>query len=220
MVPETKIRILQTALRLYNEHGVYKPHGEQITARRIAAELNMSDGNLRYHFPTKEDIIRCLYDQLTGRLQALFGRMQSDQVNFAAWLQGLTEAYELLYAYRFLLRDFVGIMQHQPELKLHFRLLQTDRIAWFQRIIDLLKEEHMLRAEPVQGQFDRLMTHFQLQFDFWIAQSELMPTGPEEGRSGQYARLTLALLVPYLTVKGLQQWQVAIGSNFPSSLPV
>ena len=220
MVPETKIRILQTALRLYNEHGVYKPHGEQITARRIAAELNMSDGNLRYHFPTREDIIRGLYDELTQKLQALFARLNSDQVDFAAWLRGLTEAYDLLYEYRFLLRDFVGIMQHQPELKLHFRLLQTDRSAWFQRILDLLRDEHMLRAEPIQGQFERLMAHFQLQFDFWIAQSDLMPAAPENGLAGYYARHTLALLVPYLTVKGLQQWQVSIGSNFPFSLPV
>ncbi|MDP5170477.1 MAG: TetR/AcrR family transcriptional regulator, partial [Bacteroidia bacterium] len=83
MVPKTKVRILQTALKLYNEHGVYNPHGEQITARRIAAELNMSDGNLRYHFPSREDIVRGLYDELVEKLNTEFSTFSVDTADWS-----------------------------------------------------------------------------------------------------------------------------------------
>ena len=41
----TKHKILKTALDLFNKEGL-----DQVSVRRIAVEMNISDGNLRYHF--------------------------------------------------------------------------------------------------------------------------------------------------------------------------
>lgn len=210
MVPKTKVRILQTALKLYNEHGVYNPHGEQITARRIAAELNMSDGNLRYHFPSREDIVRGLYDELVEKLNAEFSVISVETVNWAAWLAGFHRIYQLLYEYRFLMRDFVGIMQHQPELKLHFRFLQKERKAMFRKMLKALQSEGFLRPEPMQGQYERLYDQLQILSDFWIASSELMYEGKPDAICKHYAHLSMSLFIPYMSVLGLEQWEVAM----------
>ena len=56
---KTRDKILQTALNLFNQHGV-----PNVTLRRIAAEMFISQGNLNYHFKHREDIIEALYFQL------------------------------------------------------------------------------------------------------------------------------------------------------------
>ena len=54
----TRSRILQTALTLFNEHGMY-----QTGVRDIARALDISPGNLSYHFARKEDLLIAILDQ-------------------------------------------------------------------------------------------------------------------------------------------------------------
>ena len=51
----TKEWILETACRLFNEHG-----SQAVSTKRIAKEMGISPGNLYYHFKNKEEIIRAL----------------------------------------------------------------------------------------------------------------------------------------------------------------
>ena len=51
--------ILEAARTLFNERGY-----SQVTIRMIALELNMSSGNLNYHFKKREDIFETLYFEI------------------------------------------------------------------------------------------------------------------------------------------------------------
>ena len=66
---KTKDRILQISLQLFNERGE-----RTVTTNHIAAEMNISPGNLYYHFRNKQEIIKELmeqYQQETLNLLAL-----------------------------------------------------------------------------------------------------------------------------------------------------
>ena len=53
---ETRTRILETALRLFKEHGY-----EQTTMRVIASEAGVALGNAYYYFESKEHLIQAFY---------------------------------------------------------------------------------------------------------------------------------------------------------------
>src|ERR1043165_3123918 len=49
---ETEEKIVQAALRMFNEGGI-----EYVGMRELAADLGMRIGNLTYYFPTKDDLV-------------------------------------------------------------------------------------------------------------------------------------------------------------------
>jgi AcrR family transcriptional regulator len=95
----TRRRILDAALELFNRHGYAAT--SQI---EIAAAAAIRQGNLTYHFPTKLDLVAALRDEgraVLSRREALSatGDVCTDYV------QHVTSSMELVWRYRFLLRD-------------------------------------------------------------------------------------------------------------------
>ena len=65
----TRTRIVDTALRLFEERGF-----ERTTMRAIAAEAGLSLGSAYYYFPSKEHLVQGFYD----RMQAAHHRASAD----------------------------------------------------------------------------------------------------------------------------------------------
>ena len=53
---KTSERIVQNSLELFNQQGE-----RSISTNHIAAHMEISPGNLYYHFPNKQAIIACLF---------------------------------------------------------------------------------------------------------------------------------------------------------------
>jgi AcrR family transcriptional regulator len=62
-VSKTRDRILEAALRLFNDDGL-----PGVSTHRIAAELGISPGNLHYHFKSKRLIVGWLFRRFEDRL--------------------------------------------------------------------------------------------------------------------------------------------------------
>ena len=100
----TAQRILEVALDLFNRYG--EP---QVSPNMIAAELNMSPGNLYYHYAAKDEIVQALYENWAQRLdeEAALARMA---LGGDAVRAGFRRLLEVSWQYRFLTRNLNDLM--------------------------------------------------------------------------------------------------------------
>lgn len=178
---KTRERILLVARTLFNEQGE-----RNVTAADIALELDMSPGNLYYHFKGKESIIAALYIEmqrdLAGLLSApledptLFETDHSDNVE-RSWLF-LTVVFEKMYAYRFIYLNLIDLMQHYPEIDRGMRrLIRLKRAACLAISINLVADQMRGRQDPRLVSLADAMT---LNLTWWLSYNQLLHYGSKE----------------------------------------
>ena len=122
----TKDLILEVALVLLNERGE-----SNVTSVDLANEMNISPGNLYYHFKGKEQVVEELYAQYHARvlvsLQEITKQANGDA---KATLASLAVVSDVLQQFRFISQDMLGINERYPSLreslaKLMSLLMQT-----------------------------------------------------------------------------------------------
>ncbi len=114
----TRERILKVSLELFNTHGE-----ANVTTGHIADELNISPGNLYYHFRNKDEIIDHLFadferaiDVAPGKIADAVGAMED------TWLY-LHLMFERIWEYRFLYRNLDDLLSRDARLKSHFNII-------------------------------------------------------------------------------------------------
>jgi len=111
----TRERILETALALFNLHG--EP---SVTTAHIADEMNISPGNLYYHFRNKDEIIGELYAAYEAGVVPLFTAPPDRAAGVEdLWLM-LHLLFERMWTYRFLFRDLDELTSRNRRLSSRF----------------------------------------------------------------------------------------------------
>jgi len=111
----TRERILETALLLFNRLG--EPH---ITTADIASEMEISPGNLYYHFRNKDQIIAELFAAFERRLDGLLIPPEGRHAGVEdLWLL-LHLLFEAMWDHRFLFRDLDEILSRNRKLASRF----------------------------------------------------------------------------------------------------
>jgi AcrR family transcriptional regulator len=111
----TRQRILETSLALLNRAG--EPH---VTTAHIADEMNISPGNLYYHFRNKDAIIAELYDRLEAKLMPLFSLPAGRTPGVEDLWFMLHLLFETMWEFRFLYRDLIELTSRNRKLALRF----------------------------------------------------------------------------------------------------
>ena len=109
----TRELILDVALLLLNERGE-----SIVTSVDLANEMNISPGNLYYHFKGKEQVVEELYAQFHARLiltlQEVAKQAQGDSKETLA---GLCVISDVLQQFKFFSQDLRGIHERYPSLR-------------------------------------------------------------------------------------------------------
>lgn len=163
---KTRDRILHVSLLLFNEEGE-----AQQTAVDISNALDISPGNLYYHFRGKDAIIRALYDRFEEEMKIILrgskGGVASIEDN---WVY-LYIILEEIYDFRFFYRDLGLLLDRYPDLAVRFRALVAEKRATILRVLDDLTAAAVLRLDP------RLKTaladQIMMTLTFWLAGDSL-----------------------------------------------
>lgn len=194
---KTRDRILHTSLALFNEEGE-----ATTTTIDIANELNISPGNLYYHFKGKDQIIAELFQQyeqaMRHTLTAPLERpLSSDRSTTEENWYFLYVVIEEMYQYRFLYHNLDNLLHRYPDIKRGFkRLLQLKRAALY-AICQTLLQQDVIDAKDQQ--LLGLADNMTLNLTFWFSYEALVHDNrPPQVTIHQGVLQLLTMVAPYL----------------------
>ena len=161
MARETRQRILDASLAMFNAQG--EPN---VTTNHIADELEISPGNLYYHFRNKDDIIEQLFAVYEQRMDAALaapdGRLPGLE---DVWLQ-LHLVFECIWDYRFLYRDLVDILSRNRRLRMRFARILRRADEQAHAVMRGLLQAEVMRASA--DEVDAASTNILVIATFWL----------------------------------------------------
>jgi AcrR family transcriptional regulator len=193
---KTRDRILEVSLLLFNEEGE-----SGLSSVDIASALEISPGNLYYHFKGKDAINRALFDRFEEEMRVILrgskGGLASIEDNWVYIYILLEEIYD----FRFFYRDLAGLLARYPDLAIRFRSLVAAKRQTIARILSDLEKAGPLAIdkrlrEPLIDQIITTLT-------FWLAGDALtkeVHDGPALIHKTVFQ--VMCLMVPYMGETG------------------
>jgi AcrR family transcriptional regulator len=187
----TRERILETSLALFNTRG--EPN---VTTNHIADELEISPGNLYYHFRNKDDIIEQLFAQYEERIdRALIAPDDRLPELEDIWLQ-LHLVYECIWDFRFLYRDLVDILSRNRKLRMHFARILKRAADNATEVMRGLVQAGIMRASPAEVQ--ATANNILVIATFWLNFSSVRGQQDEQEAIRHGIHQVMMLLAPFL----------------------
>ena len=186
-------RILETALRIFNDEGT-----ATVSTNHIAAAAGISPGNLYYHFRNKEEIIRTLFDQLFT-LWDQPSAMPDDRPLTLADLEGIVRgAFVLLWDYRFAYRELIALLRRDEYLQRRWVELRERGFAGFRALFEYFVAAGVLCQPDDADELTRLAELTWLVSEFWPASVEVAGLPFDAAQMDHGVTLMLQVLQPYI----------------------
>ena len=163
MSPDTKTRILDAALALFNERST-----ATVTTNHIAEAMGISPGNLYYHFRNKAEIVQGLFARITGEWAVNYaippGTMPSIEMSEAM----VSGNFQIQARYRFFFRDLTLLLNADPALAAAYRQNRAAGIANTAFLLTLFAGAGVLKPFADDETRDDLAQLLWLVGDFWL----------------------------------------------------
>ena len=186
------------SLELFNTEGE-----ANLSAVDIANELDISPGNLYYHFKGKEELVV----ELFARYEAKLGALLRDHIDVSNPLDSLEDNWlhfyvilEQIYSYRFFYRNLSDILQKYPALKTRFHRLIDLQYNFVYTLLTRLVEEGFFadRSVKIVG-IEDLANSVMLTMIYWFSYQDLRDQRMSQHDFIQRAILQMmAQVAPYI----------------------
>jgi AcrR family transcriptional regulator len=188
---DTRQRILDAALAMFNSQG--EPH---VTTNHIADELEISPGNLYYHFRNKDDIIEQLFaryeERMDGALTPPGDRLPGLE---DIWLQ-LHLVFECIWDYRFLYRDLVEILSRNRRLRMRFARILRRADDSAHAVMRGMGQAGVMRASAAE--LAATATNILVVSTFWLNYASTRGEKDEQAAIRQGIVQVMMLVAPFL----------------------
>lgn len=115
----TRDRILESSLRLFNAVG--EPN---VSCAAIADDMQISPGNLHYHFRNKDDIVITLFEQFEHELDEVLNPALRTALDLDGGRRFVRRLFETIWRHRFLHRDLNELLSRNRRLETRYGQLQ------------------------------------------------------------------------------------------------
>jgi len=189
----TRERILAVSLALFNARG--EAH---VTTGMIADELNISPGNLYYHFRNKDQIIERVFERFEERIsidppEPVGGAGAVEDL----WLY-LHLMFEAIWDYRFLYRNLDDIVGRNRRLRERFDRIVDAKLAAVEGLCRGLVQGGLMKANG--GEIRALALNVLVVATYWLNFRAVRGArqGGDPRDPGAGAFQVMSLVAPYL----------------------
>ena len=191
MKRKTRDRILDASLELFNADGE-----SNVTTLQIADEIDISPGNLYYHFKSKSEIVTELYDRYEHEIQELLAVPEVEISVDDQWLF-LHLLFETIARYRFLYQDLVNVLSRYPALQPRFQRIVKQKYQASRRICSSFREQGILSASD--REVEALCHQIVLTLTYWLSFEMLSHLNQKDSVDlGRGVYQVMVLVAPYL----------------------
>ena len=209
----TKERIINAAVLLFNRNGI-----NQVSVRQIASEINISHGNLAYHFKNKNEILLEIYSRM---------EMKMDNAVFPTGDHSLRHYHDLLNrislfqkSYQFFYMDMLTIAREFPEVIKKYRETIAKRSNEYNDLIAHLMKKGLVKKEREAGFYTSLFHSIWVMSTFWLQQKSILGEEHPLIQSGSDIKHVWEILLPYLTKKGKIEYKTFIDKEISNNRPI
>ena len=191
---ETRNRILDAALRLFNDRGT-----AVISTNHIATEAGISPGNLYYHYRNKEEITR----EILENMFAAWGGVWFKNVEHAPDVSDLKTLirlnFQLLWEFRFFYRESTALMLRDPKLATRHAEMQRARLSQQENFYRHFVEAGVMKEPEDSSAISDLVSTTWILATKWLTFLEEGMQEVDEVRMQEGERLILRVFRHYLT---------------------
>lgn len=137
----TRERIIETSLRLFNDFG--EPN---VTTTVIADEMNISPGNLYYHFNNKDEILESIFRVFEREIEDTLAVPTRRPANVEDIWLFLHLLFEKIWQYRFFYRDLNDLLTRNRLLEIHFQRILAHKVRTAKTLCEGLVSAGAMRA--------------------------------------------------------------------------
>jgi len=144
---DTKTRILDTALNLFNRAGE-----RNVTTNHIAEGLGISPGNLYYHYRNKAAIVAALFERYQEQIRDLL-TVPEGPLTWQDKMRYFEGILESMWPARFLHRDLAHFLHQDAELRRRYKVFVQDSLERGLVIYRSLRDSGLIEAsdEELRG---------------------------------------------------------------------
>ncbi|CVI57864.1 MULTISPECIES: TetR/AcrR family transcriptional regulator [Agrobacterium] len=204
--PPTRQKIIDAALILFNERGP-----DHVTTAEIARAVEINEGNLYYHFRTKEALVLALFARFEADALEIVGKIDGADEGAAETYAGFLRLwFSLVWDYRFLFRDLVALVSSAPALVEPVRTISAAMRLAVGDIVARM-EKAGLAAIPEEER-PAVLTNLWIVSTYWAAylnlQEGITEFGPQQLDWG--LKQVSSLFRPYLSQEAKNELDVLL----------
>ena len=210
---ETQTRIIDAAIRLFNEHGT-----AAVSTNRIAEACGISKGNLHYHFRTKPEIIQSIFRRIVDEMDSGWyeDHLQPTTRHMA---EMFARQILLIYEYRFFYREMPALLRDDPLLMVRYRENRNKRTQALEEFFLELDHRGELRLHGDRMLIASIVHSTWVISDNWLNSQEFLGWKLDEASILAGYQLILDILRPYFACdesRVMQESRAAIRRHLQS----
>ena len=203
--------ILDAAKALFNEKGYHN-----VTIRMIALKMNMSSGNLNYHFKKREEIFEALYFEMVSEFDERIDLLANIEISIKQVKMDVERSMRRMLDYSFFWTDLYNLLCINFKVQEHFKEVYKKRLNGCHLLFKKMNENDLMKESSFELEYNFLAERMINYGNTWLYSSNLYPNKLSSNDIDYYVNTFLSILFPFLTAQGKKEFQNLLPEFFES----